>query len=277
MRAAHAHLLDMYRCNREALIHNDLHIGNILVGVERGGDGGPGSSALRPTGSLYLIDYEFATVCHLPLWPTCTPHFLSDLLFSYSVSHTLSLRMMIALHSILDLSLRDPQIGPMAYDIGSLMGNLLLAFIVSSMEETGGPCSDPPRSRYHSAPVRSVWLLNAICEFWELLASNLRRQTPSLLGPQLSVPVLWRDSLGFAALCMIRLAVGRMHYPPLDALARPAAQLACSEQILRLARELLLQASPTASGNRGRQPLQGARDLVDLAYSNSVPIYDTRL
>ncbi len=60
VQATHAALLLAYRTRKECLIHNDLHLGNILVGVE------PVSSNRRqssePTSSLFLIDCEFATV-----------------------------------------------------------------------------------------------------------------------------------------------------------------------------------------------------------------------
>lgn len=66
----HARLLSSYRLNKESLIHNDLHLGNILVGIDAVNPEASSSitqaEGMHPTGSLYLIDYEFATVRSFP-------------------------------------------------------------------------------------------------------------------------------------------------------------------------------------------------------------------
>lgn len=62
--AAHSRLLKLYRMSKESLIHNDLHLGNLLVGITETPKGQQ-TGAARPTGSLSLIDYEFATVRYL--------------------------------------------------------------------------------------------------------------------------------------------------------------------------------------------------------------------
>ncbi|KAF6260775.1 kinase-like domain-containing protein [Scenedesmus sp. NREL 46B-D3] len=72
LQAAAADMLQLYRSSKQALIHNDLHAGNLLVAP----------------GSLYLIDWEFATT------------------------------------------------GPLAFDLGCLLGNLMLAVLgLQGMEQ----------------------------------------------------------------------------------------------------------------------------------------------
>jgi len=68
--AAHARLSSLYRLSKESLIHNDLHFGNVLVGInetqsDRQGLHDANQTDIMPTGSLFLIDYEFATVSEI--------------------------------------------------------------------------------------------------------------------------------------------------------------------------------------------------------------------
>ncbi|KAF5838365.1 hypothetical protein DUNSADRAFT_2975 [Dunaliella salina] len=220
--------VNSYRYKKEALLHNDLHTGNLLATAT----------------STYCIDWEFATV------------------------------------------------GPMGFDLGCLLGVLLLAYVVlryqpaseameSARQPSGSPDNGPtsragllspsPNSesgvesissgertqdgmkalqadvdddgsesdRPHSREQQCEWLLGALIELWDLLDYKFKElqgemdlKQPAdtgtgqngfanayVNGPRsanLATPTssqVWVDTLGFAAFCMIRLTIGMHAYP----------------------------------------------------------------
>lgn len=145
-----------------ALIHNDLHAGNLLV----------------TQSTTHLIDFEFATV------------------------------------------------GPAAYDLGSLIGNLLLAALTL-------PAGAPAAQR--------SWLLSTIESFWAQFDTLFWSTSGCGLQTALQRAALLPDALGFAACCMLRLTVGMHSYPALEAFASPAERSKRELAILSLAQCLLLK------------------------------------
>ena len=170
------------------------------------------------------------------------------------------------------------QVGPMAFDIGCLLGNMFLSLLVHQAQSPSSALKNAKASSSlgvedsgeggGSDRADGIWLLAAIREYWEHLSTRISDHSPptgaaimtfgsSSRSPQQqqqqdpSLPLvemasgrvdldgLWRDSLGFAAICMIRLTVGRLHFPPLEALPSSEARADCSARILRLARELM--------------------------------------
>ncbi|KAG2491923.1 hypothetical protein HYH03_009658 [Edaphochlamys debaryana] len=212
-RAEAARLLALYRSSREALIHNDLTAGNVLVpdpslgaagkGGESGrtgGSGGSGSSS--ECGRTFLIDWEFATY------------------------------------------------GPPAYDIGSLIGNLLLSYCAlcfapggdssgsNSCATVGNTVGTSGNGGIHGGLVGREALLAAAearvrgaapvlqcaAEVWEQLAARLAAGGEGGVdgggwrADAAYLERLWEDSLGFAGCVVARLTWGMLHYPALEEL-----------------------------------------------------------
>ncbi len=138
----------------------------------------------------------------------------------------------------------------MAFDIGCLIANLLLAFAVLNATRTR-EIESSLRERESS----SEWILDAVRCFWELFSDSISRQQSDQTGSSaLCLKELFADSVGFAGISMVRLTIGQMHYPFLDAL--PAGERSsCSSRILHFARVVL----------QGRDEIRGVMDLCDLA------------
>lgn len=193
-----------YATQEDALIHNDLHTGNLLVTQQ----------------STYLIDWEFATV------------------------------------------------GPMAYDIGSIMGNLLLSYFATFGAMGGG--SDEQRA----------WLLDSLASTWNGVRSGLlerhanARRRPAAISavarPQLAAAGasqqldnafadgLLSDSLSYCACVMFRLVAGMHHYPALESILDPVMRAKCEAASLELVRSLLQR------GGR-KQGVDSIEEVVGLA------------
>lgn len=141
--------------------------------------------------------------------------------------------------------------GPMGFDVGALLGNLLLAYCGQPGHATG---EDDRRD--HAA-----WLLETVEQVWERFAAEFvalwREQGGDLLprevfaGAEAAEPLrerrvaaILRDTLGFGAAKMIRRILGISHVEDLEAIADTDRRGACETHALRLARELLV--------NRGR-------------------------
>jgi 5-methylthioribose kinase len=155
-----------------------------------------------------------------------------------------------------DTRVIDPEFafyGPMGFDLGAIIGNLLLAFFSRSGHEWAGEAS----------PSYRTYLLDQIRILWETFERSFtqswrERSTTSGCGdiyqPRLYVDApelreramdarmaaIWNQTLGFAACKMIRRIVGLSHVEDLESIADPEARAACERQVLHLARELLL-------------------------------------
>ena len=139
------------------------------------------------------------------------------------------------------------QVGPMAFDVGCLIGNILLAFIVSSeSDRQQHGVEGSGRSGRVVGEDRRGWILEAVKRFWVRFSSEMRSQALSSESFGLHsegeianwMKELWDGSLGFAAICMVRLTIGQLHYPPLEALPAKSI-LNCSLRILWLAESIL--------------------------------------
>lgn len=145
----------------------------------------------------------------------------------------------------------------MAFDVGCLIGNLLLAFIVSSESDRqrghGEEGSSDRSGVVFVREDRRGWILEAVECFWVRFSSEMRRQAlaSESVGLQSEGEIanwmkeLWDGTLGFAAISMVRLTIGQLHYPPLEALPAQSI-LTCSLQILSLAESILTLPPPNA-------------------------------
>ncbi len=170
-----------------------------------------------------------------------------------------------------DTRVIDPEFafyGPMGFDIGAMIGNLLLAYLSQPGHER-----QPGEREQHGDEI-----LEQLQRLWETFASSFahlwrNRPTGSAGGdaypsrlyvdaPQLlslaieaRLAAIWRDSLGFAGCKMIRRIVGLAHVADFETIADPETRAACERRALALARELLLR----------RERYAGVTDLVGAA------------
>ena len=162
-----------------------------------------------------------------------------------------------------DTRVIDPEFafyGPMGFDVGAVIGNLLLAFFAQAGHETDSDRRDGYRT----------WILDQVREVWtrfEATFLELWRKHPtgdlypaSLFADAAGQAELERiraaymarlfsDSVGFAAAKMIRRILGLAHVEELETIADPDLRAACETGALRLARDMLV--------NRGSYPTIG--------------------
>ena len=150
-----------------------------------------------------------------------------------------------------DTKVIDPEfavMGPMGFDVGKLLGNLLLSFF-SQRGHEGGPGE---RDRYRS------WILATVEQVWDGFARRFLEQWTAhptgdgypaalfedgaslRLAQQDYMRRLYLDTLGFAGAAMIRRTLGLAHNIDFERIEDPDRRAACELRNLRLARELLL-------------------------------------
>lgn len=149
-----------------------------------------------------------------------------------------------------DTRVIDPEFafyGPMGFDVGAVIGNLLLAFFA----QDGHATAADPRLEYRG------WILQQVAAVWTGFASGFvdlwRDRAGDAAPPSLfTVPSelaalqeawrvrLFRDSLGFAGAKMIRRILGLAHVADLETIADPGLRARCERRALRFARELVV-------------------------------------
>jgi 5-methylthioribose kinase len=149
----------------------------------------------------------------------------------------------------------DPEFafyGPMGFDVGAVIGNLLLAFF----SQEGHEASPGQRKEYR------VWLLQTIEETWNRFAQRFLElwqdhgsgdaYHASLFADPVSLEALatekrnylrrlFHDSVGFAGVKMIRRILGLAHVEDLEAIKDPDLRARCERKALRLGRRLVLE------------------------------------
>jgi 5-methylthioribose kinase len=151
----------------------------------------------------------------------------------------------------------DPEFafyGPMGFDIGAVIGNLLLAYF----SQTGHESAPGMRDEYRE------WLLTLIEKFWNGFSSKflvLWATNPAgdaFAGMLFNSPDerrameaerhqfvanLFEDSLRFAGTKMIRRILGLAHVEDLESIGNQRLRALCEMNALTLARKLVLEAS----------------------------------
>ena len=154
-----------------------------------------------------------------------------------------------------DTRVIDPEFafyGPMGFDVGAVIGNLLLAFL----SQEGHESSPGQRKEYRT------WILQTVEETWnrfeqrflELWHENASGDAyhASLFGDSASLEALateqrkylrrlFHDSVGFAGVKMIRRILGLAHVEELEAIKDPDLRARCERKGLRLGRLLVLE------------------------------------
>jgi 5-methylthioribose kinase len=154
-----------------------------------------------------------------------------------------------------DTRVIDPEFafyGPMGFDVGAVIGNLLLAFF----SQEGHEASPGQRKEYQA------WLLQTIEETWNRFEQrflDLWRENASgdayhasLFEDPVSLEALateqrnylhrlFHDSVGFAGVKMIRRILGLAHVEDLEAIKDPDLRARCERKALRLGRLLVIE------------------------------------
>ncbi|GJP83921.1 hypothetical protein CLOP_g14022 [Closterium sp. NIES-67] len=147
----------------------------------------------------------------------------------------------------------DPEFafyGPMGFDIGAFLGNLLLAYFSQDGHATAAD----------SRAEAKRWILQCFVETWQLFETKflalwddkavakgdaypqaLYHDAPALLSVAQTAFLrdVFLDSLGFAGAKMIRRIVGIAHVEDLESIADPDVRAACERKALNFGKRLV--------------------------------------
>jgi 5-methylthioribose kinase len=168
-----------------------------------------------------------------------------------------------------DTRIIDPEfafVGPIGFDVGAVIGNLLLAYLAQEGHEAAPHARDPYR----------VWILDQVVAVWAGFHDRflaLWRQASAgeayvaclFTSPQDEAALeaerrrflrsLFEDTLAFGGLKMIRRILGLAHVEDLESIADPARRAICERKALRLGRALVL----------GGAKFSGVADVIEAA------------
>jgi len=168
----------------------------------------------------------------------------------------------------------DPEFafyGPMGFDIGAIIANLLMAYLASAGHER-----EPGVRRAFEA-----WVLETIEQVWsefarkflELWRSEAKGDAyPVSLFPgeagaarleaerQAYMARLFQDAVGFSAAKIIRRILGLAHNIDFELIEDPRMRATCEARSLRLARTMMVDAASFATVSAVTQAARAARD-----------------
>lgn len=154
-----------------------------------------------------------------------------------------------------DTKVIDPEfafVGPMGFDVGKLLGNLLMSFFSQRGHERA-PGEREAYRRWILATTEEVWsrFERRFLELWSAYPTGdaypraLFEGQPgraALREAQTGyLRALYRDALGYAGCAMIRRTLGLAHNIDMEWIEDPDRRAACERRNLRLARELILE------------------------------------
>lgn len=149
----------------------------------------------------------------------------------------------------------DPEFafyGPMGFDIGAFLGNLLMAYFAKA----GHDAEDHARAAYED------WILQLMEGVWSAFEGEFARlwrtERTGMLGLaelfehggdaegaeaalEAVLGDIWRDTLGFAGIEMHRRILGLAHIPEFETIADLPLRAACERRALAMGRRLMLQ------------------------------------
>jgi len=174
-----------------------------------------------------------------------------------------------------DTRVIDPEfafMGPMGFDVGAVIGNLLLAFFAQEGHEEAPAARDGYRE-WILAQVQAVWdgFASRFLDLWRaaargdayvagLFASEADRDAMETERGRFMRRLL-EDTLAFAGAKMIRRILGLAHVEDFEAIADPEMRARCERKALRLGRELLVAPAVFA----------GMADVVNAARAIKMP------
>ena len=136
--------------------------------------------------------------------------------------------------------------GPVGFDVGSLLGNLLLNYL----GHFGLTADDSARELHQQ------YLLEQITTLWQQFASQFEQlmsnecREPALQNSsyqQRFLQQVFADALGYAGCELIRRTVGLAHVTDLDSISDATKRAACQRKALKLGRELIMQRASLAN------------------------------
>lgn len=178
-----------------------------------------------------------------------------------------------------DTRVIDPEFafyGPMGFDIGAVLANLLLNYF----SQDGHATPADPREDYQE------WVLTQVVAVWEGVAARFRElwnhhhrgdgypaalfaDDPWALGQAQDryLAALFADALGFTGAKMIRRLLGLAHNIDLEWIADPDRRALCERRGLRLGREMIVQRQNFRDIN---EVVTAARDLRGIRSGGTV-------
>jgi 5-methylthioribose kinase len=168
-----------------------------------------------------------------------------------------------------DTRVIDPEfafIGPIGFDVGAVIGNLLIAYFAQQGHEAAPHQRDSYRA-WICDKVKAVWtgFHNRFLALWgqaqegdayvaSLFTSSEDRS--AMEGERKRfMRVIFEDSLAFAGAKMIRRVLGLAHTEDLESIADAERRALCETKVLQLGRELLI----------GANGFSGVADVVEAA------------
>ena len=155
-------------------------------------------------------------------------------------------------------------VGPMGFDVGAVIGNLLLAYFAQEGHEASPARATPIAPGYsirwwrfgldfttaswRSRQAKTGGLVSRACSRHRRTKRRSRRSAGGLRA-------LFADTLAFGGLKMIRRIFGLAHVEDLESIADPARRAICERKALELARALVVDAAK----------FSGVADVVEAA------------
>lgn len=155
-----------------------------------------------------------------------------------------------------DTRVIDPEfafVGPMGFDVGAVIGNLLLAFYAQDGHEARVYARSPYR-HWILMQVEQVWRLfnKRFLELWDKSKSGDAYMPELFTEPdgaaafaaekQRFMRNLFIDTVSFAGIKMIRRILGLAHTEDLESIQDPKMRAKCETKALTLARRLVIDA-----------------------------------
>lgn len=172
-----------------------------------------------------------------------------------------------------DTRVIDPEfafMGPMGFDVGALIGNLLLAFF----SQEGHESAPRERAAYREwilAQAEAVWtgFEQRFLDLWRNCASGDAYHESLFVSDddhqalekerRRFMRELFGDTLAFGGAKMIRRILGLAHVEDIEAIENPELRARCERKALRLARELLV----ASGGFSGMGDVTGAARAIE--------------
>ncbi len=148
-------------------------------------------------------------------------------------------------------------VGPMGFDVGAVIGNLLLAYFAQEGHEAAPGARDAYRA-WILDQVAAVWtgFHDRFLGLWQAAKQGEAYMADLVASPQDEAAMaaertrfmrqLFEDSLAFGGLKMIRRILGLAHVEDLERIADPALRAVCERKALLIGRELVLGAKSFA-------------------------------
>ena len=131
--------------------------------------------------------------------------------------------------------------GPIGFDVGSAMGNLLLNYC--GLPGLLGPREATAAREQRLQDVRELWLIFAD-RFLTLSHQHTRDVALALPGyAEQFLQQVWLDAVGYAGTELIRRTIGLAHVADLDNITDPEMQTECQRRALNLGRALIVNAA----------------------------------